>query len=605
MNRESKNRHEGSSQPTVDFGQRIAGQPVAPDRDATVIPTVELDVPIASAKDFLAVVGRVANLEGAPMVWKEVQKMAEDRVDTAPNSFWYLGELSKLAEFYQRNAAGSGIVKVIMDYINKCTSSVDWKELIKFSSRVTDEDSFRTACSHLGCLDNSIKSVMIRQALADIVKDQNGVIVGEDLGFDPSVGVEEAKVAAVERADLLMSRQVYAERRVLRMEAVKMEEEAHRESVYNKLALIPDQNGLLMYHAKEWANGRETDDELRENLKAHIQDAHVRDIALKATEELDIIEKIEDTNNKRYTYLAKDFHFGDQVLIPEGTECRIVKEEDEVFEVVFGNYGLGAVLPKVMFKEDKGEAKEEKEAKVIYAHDYELLTKGSQELLSAGKCPVCVEAGYGEGFLVGYGAYERKVVGRDLNKLSVPELEDLIDNWMEAASHMAPKSPQLSFVTKRLHEAEAILQDKRGVDNPVDNKSVDNHRGQAPLKSGASKDLYECIECGSHWDNVPLTNQGLVQSKIGLVQGAFSQKEGLSTQKQAFVHGGQGVDKGLSMPVIGFLRQGTVTYSVVGPDGKMVHVEGLATTEDVRRWLGIHRESLRALYEEKVKELGK
>jgi len=353
------------------------------------------------------------------------------------------------------------------------------------------------------------------------------------------------------------------------MEAIKQEKEMHRKRVYNKLTKLPDENGLIFFISAMWELGQKTDKELKEGLKAYIENPKIKEIALKALEELEIIERIEDHTPNKYPVLVQDLKYGEDTLVPEGTEGRSIASGDGMLTVVIGDYGVIATLPEEQFKNAPKVPKE------IFAYDYARLTEETRQRLRVGQCPICLIDGYGSGFLVGHG------VGKKAMKVKILDNGDAsVDRYTILSGGVVygmgdnPSSPYVAIEQRKFESQE--LPDSVGIDQT---------------------DLFECLECGAQWDNLPIPQiyREVGTTINGIVIGAKWDFGGLIGGDR------KGFQIGRHLPVIGLLKEGRMSFSITSPDGRQVLEAGLERTGDVVRWLEVHREYLSQEQEETKK----
>lgn len=487
---------------------------------ANTLPELDIDIPVARASDFMTHVVKASAhaTSGDRRMWGELLRMAEDRVNHNKASYWYLSELSNLDNYYARTAGN--IASFIKDYVNKATSDVDWKELVKFAEVVRDQHDYETACSKLGCTDNSLKSEKIKLALTDLIRDFSGLSFDADI--TPHESIREMKAAAISHHDILMVVQARKVRHEEVTANMAKSEDIGMATVVAKLYNIPDSTGWCRFYAEAFKQGERTEQEIYFSLRQALKDnPAIWNEAKVALSEAELVNRIEDHDTDNNVTLTADLMYGEEVLVPAGEMGRVVGKEDELTTVLFGDYGVVASLPADQF---------EKGAKaVVYAYDYKHLDNDVREVLEHGECPCCTSKGksgymtankvvpnlvtclecgssfnnvigkvasrtqntpvnvrtingWTAGKMEALGIKEQKHLGnililrdnkwvtawtaysrsseRDLEALPVEELQALIDNWMSRMPDVTDK-PTLSMIRNKIKEVQGIIDRKK------------------------------------------------------------------------------------------------------------------------------------------------
>jgi len=211
--------------------------------------TVDVDIPVSTASAFLTAVKKeAANKKTRDAGWRELQRLAQDHLEGG-DKYWYLSDLSRVAEHYHQVFAASGIVQFVQKYIDQATSDVDWKELARFASIIEDEHTYRQACQKLGAMGGSIRDKKIRMALADLVKYHQGKIVGEELNQVDSSSIEDLKSRARDSFQGMIEATVKAQVRKAMTLDEDLVKKAREEELVSQVAQIPDATGWAKYYA--------------------------------------------------------------------------------------------------------------------------------------------------------------------------------------------------------------------------------------------------------------------------------------------------------------------------------------------------------------------
>lgn len=255
-----------STIPSIEFVNRLGEEVVATPTVDSLDVNQSIDIPVSTATDFLEAVKTAASVKNETG-WNQLLRMASDRVEVGRDNYWYLGELSRVAEHYGKIFASSGIVTFIQKYLDKVTSDVDWKELARFASVIEDEHTYRQACKKIGAMGSDIRSKKIRMALADMVKMENGIIVGDDINsLDRVESIESLKAKASESFNELLGKEIVAEgRRVAssNMEAIRKDKV---DLLCRRVANIPDKTGWVKFYTSMFKAGEIGVDAYEKNL---------------------------------------------------------------------------------------------------------------------------------------------------------------------------------------------------------------------------------------------------------------------------------------------------------------------------------------------------
>ena len=360
-----------STLPDIEFLKRL-GRRIVEETDTEALPTISIDVPLGTASDFYKA---VLSKGGTSKEWKELIAMAKDRCEHNRNSYWYLDELNNMVEYFGRTATAS-VVKVVQDYIDEAVSSVDWKELARFASIIKSQKEYVAICKKLGIEGRDKKSVVMRKALADLVRD-NGVAIDEGDPVTPDMDRIKAETV---RYYSVVDRTAFKTRRETRRDGIAIEEIARGRRIAKELFKIPDSTGWCRRLAEKYIDGEIEEDALKERLKACVGEETYRE----AEEAIgpDIIQRIEDYNTKDYRVLREDLDYGEDILVSAGTTGRVLEESQDMVTVLFNEYGVVATLPTDMFEPRT-------EAVAYLAHTYEGMDKESRAMVARGECPLC------------------------------------------------------------------------------------------------------------------------------------------------------------------------------------------------------------------------